>query len=159
MGLIDKFKNKDEQEKLASELKSKVGKEEKKEVEKNQAKAEVLKNPAPKRVNQPQQTESRTSKKIFPKLEEKGDDKIEEQENLEVIHPDDLELLVNNFLDQYPSSKKESRMIRLQESNYNILVKLKVHNIKLSDFVNFAINFTTKSPDYARILKLLKNPK
>lgn len=159
MGLIDKFKNKDEQEKLASELKSKVGKEEKKEVEKNQAKAEVLKNPAPKRVNQPQQTESRTSKKIFPKLEEKGDDKIEEQENLEVIHPDDLELLVNNFLDQYPSSKKESRMIRLQESNYNILVKLKVHNIKLSDFVNFAIHFTTKSPDYARILKLLKNPK
>lgn len=160
MGLIDKFKNKEEQEKLASELKSKVGKEEKKEVEKNQAKVEVLKKPAPKRVNQPQQTENRNREKVSPtKLEEKTDNKIEEQGNLEDVHSDDLEQLVNSFLDHYPSSKKQSRMIRLQESNYNTLVKLKVYNIKLSDFVNFAIRFTTKSPDYARILKLLKNPK
>lgn len=158
MGLIDKFKNKEVNNDLQEELKSKVGINEKKEIEKNDTKVEFHKEPVAKKAHQLQQTESKSSEKLSPKLEKKSDDS-DDNKGIDEEYSDDLELLVSNFLENYPSSKKESRMIRLQESNYNTLVKLKVHNIKLSDFVNFAINYTTKSPEYARILKLLKNPK
>lgn len=76
--------------------------------------------------------------------------KSEKKENSE------LGDMIKEFLKSYSDSKKGSRMVRLQDENYKLLVKLKVHNIQLSEFVNFAIKYTTLSSDYSDIIKLMK---
>lgn len=64
---------------------------------------------------------------------------------------------VIGFLKNYDKSKKQSRMIRLQDDNFEELVQLKIHNISISKFVNLAIHKTLKSKDFKQILKSLNN--
>lgn len=73
---------------------------------------------------------------------------------------DNLDLFIEDFLTEYAKSDKTSRMVRIQEKNFDALAKLKVHNISISQFVNFAIHSTFKSKQYKKIIKtIIKNLK
>ena len=142
MGLIDKFKKTENTELLHAELKAKVI-----------TKEEI---PTPtKKVDE--------KEKILPK-----EKKVAEKEKIIADHQnddsdrkekpvDDLEKFIENYLDEYSKSEKSSRMIRIQEEHFDALAKLKVHNISISKFVNFAIHSTLKSEQYKKIIKIIKN--
>ena len=135
MGLIDKFKKTENTELLHAELKAKVI-----------TKEEI---PAPtKKVDE--------KEKILPKEKIIADHQNDDSDRKE--NPvDDLEKFIEDYLDEYSKSEKSSRMIRIQEEHFDVLAKLKVHNISISKFVNFAIHSTLKSEQYKKIIKIIKN--
>lgn len=69
---------------------------------------------------------------------------------------DELLVFLEAFKKTYKQSEKDNRMLRIQRKNYKELVKLKVDNIAISEFVNFAISFTLKSNHFDAIVKQLK---
>lgn len=101
-----------------------------------------------------------SNKKNVPVVEKKIAEKIEIVENAnEEEVGDDLELFVKEFFSSYPKIDKKSRLIRIQYDNFEALAKLKIHNISISEFVNFAICNTLKSEEYKKIIKIIKSIK
>lgn len=80
-------------------------------------------------------------------------------EQAEKSEDDKLEKAIFAFKDSYAKSDKTSRMIRLQEDNFEMLAKLKAHNIGISEFLNFSIYITSKSEQYQKMIKIFKTKK
>lgn len=187
MGILDKFQNPQVSKELEDELKSKVGiKSEQKEAigldvisTENEPSGEQ--SPGNKgtigegerELSDKEATDSQAQgldKKIKNPITKKGEQSGTEvsptavdepsEENEEITQDlEELEVFIKTFKKGYKQSLKESRMIRLQQKNYEKLLKLKLGKVSVSQFVNFAISYSLNSKHYKHIVKLLNQPK
>lgn len=178
MGIIDKFNDPNATKALQDELKSKVGiqsEDKTKSTEESSAKGEQGKKQGgnyQKEYTKPKKAEAKTpdgkkvidlpnrqnTKKQNIQQQKRKESNLREKKEPEITGGQDEELasFLEAFKQSYKQSEKDNRMLRIQRKNYKELVKLKVDNIAISEFVNFAIAFALKSKRFETIIKQLK---
>lgn len=176
MGIMNKFNDPKASKALHDELKSKVGiplDDEQISAEDNTTKGEQGEKQGGKDQNAPTGTkkaEAETPDHKVKELPKKGNTKksinqtskrkestsVKQTTTKTVEQDEELTAFLEAFKKTYKQSEKDNRMLRIQRKNYKELVKLKVDNIAISEFVNFAISFTLKSNHFDAIVKQLK---
>jgi len=187
MGIFEKFQNPQATKELEDELKSKVGIKSEQDEEigldvistENEPSGEQSpgnqgtigegeREPSDKEAtdSQAQGLDKKIKNPITKKGEQSGTEVSppavdEPSEGNEEISQDleELEAFINSFKKSYKQSVKENRMLRLQQKNYEKLLKLKLGKVSISQFVNFAIAYSLNSKHYKHIVKLLNQPK
>ena len=186
MGILAKFQDPQATKELEDELKSKVGIQEQKKIGDGENSAGIqprVEQPFVEQVTigeeerepaveaamdgQAQRLVKKNIRKPSTKKGEPNQENVlppvvEEQFQGDEIISQDLEKLeafIKNYKKSYNQSAKENRMLRMQQKNYEKLLKLKLGKVNISKFVNFAVAFTLNSKHYKHIVKLLNQPK